>query len=208
MPYECDGDSSEKLWRVGASAGAFRTTVVFDGDREIGLEQASTSAILGYQASTRLGIVGSVGAILGGSVDHGAEGDVGGGVVGSLTATYLGLYETDSRPFLLGSLTLGHSRASAVSDDRMRYDWIATDLRAAAMVGKTVAGRFVPFASARVFAGPVSWRLGGERVTGSDLYHYTIGLGASYRIPGKLDLFAEVLGLGEESASLGASVSF
>ena len=37
---------------------------------------------------------------------------------------------------------------------------------------------------------------------------YTVGAGASYRIPGKLDLFVEALALGEQSASAGASLSF
>jgi hypothetical protein len=76
------------------------------------------------------------------------------------------------------------------------------------MVGKTIGERFVPFVTGRIFGGPVSWHLGGEDVLGSDRYHYTVGGGATYRIPGKLDIFAEVLGLGEESVSLGASASF
>jgi hypothetical protein len=90
----------------------------------------------------------------------------------------------------------------------MRYDWIAYDVRAGVMVGKTIGERFVPFASARAYGGPVDWKLGGEDVIGSDKYHYTVGLGATYRIPGKVSLFAEVLGLGEKSASLGGSVAF
>ena len=208
MPYECDGDSSSNKWRAGASGGAFSTTIVFDGDQNVDIEQASVSATLGYQVSTRWGVVASAGGILGGTVNHGVDGDIGSGVVASLSGTYLALYESEKRPFVLGSLTIGHSRTSAVSDDTMRHDWIAYDLRAGIMVGKTIGERFVPFASARAFGGPVDWKLGGEDVIGSDKYHYTLGLGASYRIPGKIDFFAEVLGLGEKSASLGGSVAF
>lgn len=208
MPYECDGDSSKKSWRAGASGGAFRSTIVFDGDQNVDIEQSSVSGILGYQLSTRAGLVASAGGILGGTVNHGTEGDIGSGLVVSLSANYLALYETDTRPFLLGSVTFGHSRTSAVSDDNMRHDWNAFDMRAGLMVGKTISDQFVPFASARAFAGPVSWKLGGEDVVGTDKYHYTLGLGATFRIPGKLDLFAEVLGLGEKSASVGGSVSF
>ncbi len=208
LPYECDGDSGQKSWRAGASGGAFATTIVFEGDRNVDIEQASVSATLGYQISTRTGVVGTAGGILGGTVDHGAEGDIGSGVVASVSATYLALFETEKRPFVLGSMTFGHSRTSAVSDDMQRHDWTAFDLRAGVMVGKTISDNFVPFASARVFGGPVSWQLGGEDVVGSDKYHYTVGLGATFRIPGKLDLFAEVLGLGEQSASVGGSVAF
>lgn len=172
------------------------------------VQQATVSAILGYQLSTRTGVVASVGAILGGSVDSTSEGDVGKGVVASATVTYLPFFETESRPFILGSLTLGHSRTTAVSDDSMSYDWTATDARLGIMVGKTFADRIVPFAAARAFAGPVFWTLGGEDVAGGDLYHYAVGAGCSYRVPGKLDLFAELIALGEKSASVGASVPF
>lgn len=208
MPYECDGDSGQTSWRAGGSAGAFSTTIVFEGDQEVDVEQASVSATLGYQVSTRTGIVGTAGGILGGTVDYGAEGDVGTGVVASIGVSYLALFESESRPFVLGSLTLGHSRTSAVSDDMERHDWTAYDLRAGIMVGKTFAERFVPFATARVFAGPASWRLGGQDVLGGDKYHYTVGAGATYRIPGKLDFFAQALGLGEKSVSVGGGVAF
>ncbi len=181
---------------------------MFDNDREVDLEQASISALLGYQVSTRVGVVASAGAILGGSVNHGAEGDVGMGVMASISASYLALYETEWRPFVLGSLTIGYSRTSAVSDDNARHTWTASDLRPGLMVGKTIAQRFVPFVAARVFGGPVKWKLGGESVTGSDKYHYTVGGGITYRIPGTLDLFVEAMGLGEKSGSLGVSVAF
>jgi hypothetical protein len=90
----------------------------------------------------------------------------------------------------------------------MRYDWTASDARIGIMVGKTFAERVVPFVAARAFLGPVDWKLRGVDVRGSDLHHYAVGGGTSYRIPGKLDLFAEVIALGEQSASLGVSVPF
>ena len=178
----------------------------FEDDTEVDLEQASVSAIVGYQVSTKTGLVASVGAILGGTVDHTSSEDVGKGILGSVTATYLPFFETETRPFILGSFTLGHSRTTAVSDDGMRHDWTAFDGRFGLMVGKTFAERYVPFITARGFAGPVSWTLGGNEVSGSDVYHYTVGVGGSFRIPGKLDLFAEVLPVGEKSASFGMSL--
>jgi hypothetical protein len=206
LPYECDGDASETKWRVGVSGGAFQTTVKFEDDTEVDVEQASISAIVGYQLSAKTGLVGSVGAILGGTVDHTTSENVGKGFLGSATVTYLPFYETETRPFIVGSFTFGHSRTTAVSDDGMRHDWTAFDGRIGMMVGKTFAERYVPFVSARGFAGPVSWTLGGNKMSGSDVYHYSVGLGASYRIPGKLDFFAEILPVGEKSASLGMSL--
>ncbi|MCP4448720.1 MAG: hypothetical protein GY811_25800 [Myxococcales bacterium] len=66
----------------------------------------------------------------------------------------------------------------------------------------------MPFASPRAFGGPVSWQLGREDVVGSDQYHYSVGVGGTYRVPGALDVFAEVLALGERSMSIGGSVAF
>ncbi len=194
---------------MGVSAGAFRTTIAFD-DVDIDLEQASVSAILGYQISDRVGLVATAGVILGGSVEHvsGISGDVGSGFVTSLSATYIPVYETESRPFLLGTFTLGVSRTTAESDNGISEDWTAADARLGIMVGKTFAERFVPFVAARVFGGPVNWRLAGQDVIGSDIHHYTVGAGASYRIPGKLSIFAEALPLGEQSLNVGASVPF
>lgn len=163
---------------------------------------------MGYQFSTRWGIVGSVGGILGGTVNHGSDGDIGSGITASLSGTYLALFEKEKRPFILGSFTLGHSRTTAVSDDSMSHDWTAYDARLGVLVGKSFGDYFVPFLSARVFGGPVNWKLGGEDVLGSDKYKYTAGLGTSFRIPGTVDLFAEVLAVGERSASVGGSIAF
>ena len=206
LPYDCDGESSSSKWRVGASTGAFRTTIEFEGETEVDMEQASVSAIVGYQLSTKVGLVASVGGILGGKVKHTTSEDMGKGALASLTVTYLPLFETDTRPFLLGSFTLGGSRTNAVSDDGRRHDWTAADGRLGLMMGKTFAERYVPFVAARVFAGPVAWKLGGESASGSDVNKYTVGFGGSYRIPGKLDVFAELLALGERSASFGLSL--
>ena len=164
------------------------------------------SAILNYQLSTRAGITGTIGAILGGDVTHTTTEDMGRGVLASVSASYLGLFESDSRPFVLGSVSLGHSRTNAVSDDNRRHTWSATDFRLGVMVGKTIAERFVPYAAARAFGGPVNWRLGGEDVVGTDIYHYAVGGGMSVRLPGQISFFVEAIPLGEQSVSGGLTL--
>ncbi len=164
--------------------------------------------MLGYQLAARVGVIASLSGILGGRIEHTDKTTMGGGVAGSLTGTLLALPETLNRPFVLASLTFGHARSSAISDDGKSHDWIASDLRAGLMVGKTFASNIVPFAVARAFAGPVQWRLADREVTGGDLHHYAVGLGATYRIPGAIDAFVELLPLGEQSVSAGASFPF
>ena len=81
-------------------------------------------------------------------------------------------------------------------------------MRLGLMAGKTFAGRYVPFVVGRVFGGPVSWTIAEQDVTGSDVHKYTAGAGFTMRIPNLLDFFAEVLPVGEQSASIGALLRF
>lgn len=187
--------------------GGFSTTIEF-GDRDVDLEQLTANATLGWQRSPRWGFLLTLGGVIDGAVTTDMERDVGPGFVGSVGATWLPLFETERRPFLLTSLSFGGSMTTAESDDGQAHRWTAFDLRLGAMLGKTFADRFTPFVAGRVFAGPVSWRLGSESETGGDAHKYTAGGGLSFRIPGSLDLFAEVMPVGEQSASLGGSLAF
>ncbi len=172
------------------------------------VEQLTATASLGWQVSPPWGLVLSVGGILGGNVSVDMERDVGAGFIGSLTGTWLPVFETARRPFVLASLTFGGATTTAQSDDGEFHRWTAFDLRAGLMVGKTLADYFVPFAAVRGFAGPVSWKIGGEDVTGGDVHHYAVGAGLALRIPGRFDLFGELLPLGEQSVNLGGTLSF
>jgi hypothetical protein len=185
----------------------FSTTIDF-GSSRVDLAEQSVVASLGHHSSPRWGVTAALGAVLDGSATTAhSQGDVGAGVVGSLTGSWLPLYEGARRPFLMMSFSLGASRTTAVSDDGQRHPLTAGDARVAAMVGKSF-GPVVPFLGARAFGGPVSWRLGGASVTGGDAHHYAIGAGLSVHLPARLDLFAEGMPLGERSATAGVSVRY
>ena len=175
---------------------------------DVAFEQFTVSLSVGRQLSTRLGLTATAGALISGTADVGGmDGDFGAGFSGSLSLAYLAIYEGERSPFLLGSVSLGalSARADAAGETSR---WTGTDLRLGLMAGKTFAGRYVPFVVGRVFGGPVSWRIDGEDVTGSDVHKYTAGAGFTARIPEVLDLFVEVLPVGEQSASLGAVLRF
>jgi hypothetical protein len=119
--------------------------------------------------------------------------------------TWLAVRERDRAPFLSLSLSLAGSRASAVADDGERRPLTAIDLRAGAMLGKTV-GPVTGFAVARGFAGPVSFRVAGEDETGGDAHHYALGAGATVRIGRRLAASVEALPLGERSVAAAVAV--
>jgi opacity protein-like surface antigen len=188
---------------VGVTGGWFSTELELGGG-EVSLSETTVMAAATYQRSPSLGFELGLGAVLDGEAgDH--EGDVSSGAAASAAVTWLALYEGERRPFVLFSLSLAGSRTDAVSDDGESHALSAFDARVGAMVGKTF-GPATPYAVARVFGGPVSWRLGGDDVSGGDAHHYTVGAGASIRIARRLNLAAEAMAIGERSATLSAAL--
>lgn len=189
---------------MGVAGGWFSTDLEL-GDGEVSISETTMMAAATYHPGPSFGVELALGAVLDGEMgDH--EGDVSSGVAVSAAATWLALFESERRPFILVSFSLSGSRAEAVSDDGEAHGLTALDARLGALVGKTF-GPATPYAVARAFGGPVSWTLGGEEVTGGDVHHYTVGAGASLRLARRLQLAVEGMPLGERSATLSASLS-
>ena len=166
----------------------------------IAIEELGAAATIGRFPSPRLGWTATAGGVLAGHIDGR---DIAGGATAAGTVNWLPLYESPRRPFIAVTGSLGTSYVRATADDLQRHRWWAFDLRAGAMVGKTLWDRVVPYAAVRVFGGPVLWTLAGADVVGGDRYHVTVGAGLVVRLPRDADLSAEVMPLGERSASLG-----
>jgi hypothetical protein len=197
---------------VSAAASTVATTLRFDDDREVDLEQQAVFASLAWRKSPRWGFSLSLGALLDGTLTPagGVAGDVGEGLAVSLGASWLPIYEGERTPFLSLAFTFASSFTSAVSDDGERADYQAFDARLEALTGKSFLDqRLTAYAAGRVFGGPVLWRLGGEDATGTDTHKYAVGGGLIVRLPwGGVDVFAEAMPLGERSYSAGAGIMF
>jgi hypothetical protein len=183
--------------------GWFSTTIEL-GAGDVPLRETTVLATVSRRSGPDIGFDVGIGAIVDGQIgDH--DGDVSAGFAASAAVTWLARYEGERSPFVLIGGSLAGSRAEAVSDDGERHALCAFDLRAGAMVGKTL-GPVTVYAAARVFGGPVSWTLAGEETTGGDAHHYTVGAGATVRA-GRFSLALEGMALGERSATLGVGLA-
>lgn len=91
-------------------------------------------------------------------------------------------------------------------EERGRYD--AIDARFGASVGKTFGGWFAPYASVKLFGGPIFWTQGEETAVGSDQFHVQGSLGAVFVLPSTVDLFVEGSPGGEQAAFAGVGLRY
>jgi hypothetical protein len=128
------------------------------------------------------------------------------GPTGGVTASFRALDEGAVPPFIL----LGASAAAALAwttpaGGGASTTFTAFDVRIGAAVGKTIADVVTPYALARAFGGPVLWSIAGAQATGTDAYHYQLGLGLVVRL-GRVDVVAEGVPLGERAVVVGVGV--
>jgi hypothetical protein len=190
------GDEAPPKWRVGATFGAFRTTLLFSDGTSPRFEQLAVSASLEYRLSEKVTLVGAGGALLAGSLG-GAPTAPGG--VGSLALSYLVLEQGKYTPFLQvsGSLAVSAFRGPAAP-------YTALDFRAGLVAGYTFLERLTPYAVFRAFGGPVFY---GDAL-GTDAYHVQLGAGLVVGLPFGFDLSAEVIPLGEQRVTAGLGFTF
>ena len=180
------------------------TTIVFAGVR-VPLRETAVTATISHFATARLGWSITAGGIVAGSIEHR---DVDDGVTVSASVSYLALFESPTRPFVAVSGSLGAAWIAGTADDGSARTWNAWDARGGAIVGKTLGKHVVPYLAARGFGGPVYWYRDGASVTGSDRWHVTAGVGATIRLPARVDLSLELMPLGEQSATAGVTARF
>ncbi len=196
--------------QVGLGFGSFQTTLRFDGDREVDVEMNTVSLSGAWLINSNWTGRVSVGVILDGDLTTGTNATYGvepGGLVavGLEHLVHVGEGLTPSVDlsfFLSGSWT--QTVAPATGE---KTDYRAADARLGARAGWNVGDNTFPYVAARVFGGPVSWELDGEDVTGTDIHHYQLALGAATRV-GSFSIWAEWAGLGEQALGAGVSTSW
>ena len=216
----------EPIARLSASYAFTSTTLLFGDGRRADLTRHTVfgSAQIPLTHSGTWSALLGAGGIAGGELTHGAARDT----VGPGFAAFTGIAArvVDGRgaiPFVQLTATISVSHMLTRTDDHgTRTDgttspgalpstprFTALDLRLGAIAGKTFADVITPYATARVFGGPVAWRFDGNEVTGTDLYKYQLGGGLSVALfDRRLDVFAEGIALGERGVAAGVGTTF
>jgi len=196
--------------QLGLGLGQFDTTIRFDGDREVDVEMSSVSVSGTWLINDRWSARAAGGILLDGKLNpgHGVTHDVDSGGVVAVGGEYRALVGDGGVPFVDLSLTLGWSWAKTLtSGDPVKTDYSAFDARFGGRAGWLIGTQLFPYSAVRIFGGPVKWTLDGDDVTGSDIHHYQIALGASYQL-GPVGIYAEWAGLGEKALSAGLSTAW
>jgi hypothetical protein len=198
-------DAARPKLRVGASALYTATSIDFGGGLRAAETRSAVLASVSYFPSTKVSLQAGLGATLGGHlVANGVGYDLADGPTAALGASWRVLDAEDARPFVV--LTALLSFEATTTPGSIGYE--ALDLRLGGVAGWTLARVVSPFVAARVFGGPVYWRYGGSRATGTDASHYQLGGGVALAIAKRVDAFVEGIPLGEQAVSGGIGVSF
>ena len=201
-------EATRPRWRAGVSGVYTSTALRFGGGLRGEETRGALLASVAYVPTPRISLQAAVGTTLGGDLTMPAGRYVFlPGVAAALGASWR---VVDAHPFVVLSSVLSFSAATTKHEglDESRTGYEAFDLRGGAVVGTTFFDVLSPYATARVFGGPVFWRYQGSAVTGTDVSHFQIGGGFAFLVARRVDVFAEGIPLGERAVSAGVSVAF
>lgn len=212
--FRCTGESGDaegpaQNFRTSASFIYSSTRLSFSNDQKADAERKLVAAALEYRVSDRIALQAGLASLVSGYLAlPRSRHEFAGGLSLSLSGSYRLLEEKGLWPFLGLTATLGFATAKTFEPRSATVAYNAFDLRVGALVGKTVADVLTLYAAGRVFGGPIFWRNEGARVTGTDIYKYQVGGGASLALWRRIDVFVEGIALGEQMLSAGLGVSY
>lgn len=194
--------------RLGATYFYTTTSLRFGDGLSPDERRQGVLATFDRSLSPRLVLQLGLGALVAGDLrQDGVAYRAGAGPAAAVALTYRLVGDRASDAFVaLTGQTTASTATTEGGGERERLS--AIDVRIGAVAGIPVAEVLRPFAVARVFGGPIFWRWHGESRTGTDAYHYQLGLGASVAPGAGFDLFFESVLLGERGFSAGVGWRF
>jgi hypothetical protein len=193
-------------WAVGVSGLYTSTRLRFSGGLSADQIRYATLATLAYLPTAKLVLQAGAGAAFGGSLTL-ADGEYqfSPGPTALVGADFRAF--DDGRYFLILTSGLSFSSARTHASGEAGESYQAFDLRLGAQFGLQLAQIVRPYATARVFGGPIFWRYENEAVTGTDTHHYQLGAGLAVRLSKALSVFAEGIPLGEQAVAVGIGLA-
>lgn len=191
-------------------AGGIDSTLRFDDDQEVDVSMTLFSISGAYFFQSGWTVRASVGALLDGSLQPTPQTshDFETGFLASAGVEYSVRPNRGWAPSVDLSLFFGGLWTETLaSSGNLKTDYSAYDARLGAMAGWSITGATFGYVAGRVFGGPVNWELGGEEVTGTDINHYQLAVGAAVQIA-PVAIFAEWAPLGEKGWSAGLSATW
>jgi len=193
-------------WVVAASGLYTSTRLRFGDGLQADQVRYAALATLAYLPTAKLVLQAGVGAAFGGSLTlSDGEYRFSPGPVALLGADFRAF--DDGRYFLILTSALSFATARTNKSGEASESYHAFDVRLGAQFGVELARSVRPYATARVFGGPIFWRYENEAVTGTDVHHYQLGAGLAVRASKALNLFAEGIPLGEQAVAVGVGVA-
>ncbi|HET8724888.1 MAG TPA: hypothetical protein VFM53_11890 [Anaeromyxobacteraceae bacterium] len=187
-------------WRVAGSFGWLASTLRFSGV-DAPFVQRSVAASLTRNLGPDWSVSAGAGAVISGSLDaNGVQYAMDPGWLVRFGATWMALDARGPWPFLAVSGSLAASGVTTVAPDGARAPLTSVDAGLSASAGWPIAGVVAPYVGAKVFGGPVWWTLAGSSVTGTDVNHWQVAIGAAASLPLGIDLLVEWAPLGARSA--------
>lgn len=195
--------------RAGASYGVFATELAFGTNHDAFMERRAATVSLSYRYTDTITLQAGAGATLGGRFVFDREHfTFDPGWIASAAATWKVVGTKRDEPFLLVSGALAASGGVTRDPRGNTESMYGIDLRLSVTAGKTFFDVLSPYLLARAFGGPVIWKYRGEDQLGGDKYHFQIGAGLVVALPGRFDVFAEGVPLGERAVVAGAGYTF
>ena len=195
---------------MGAALGSLSSTLRFDNEVEVDIQMQTVSLAASKQLNDKLSLRGGIGLIHDGTLNPEnrlAQNVMPGGVI-AVGLEYLQATGEGYTPSIDYSFFV--SASSTKTEDPLtqkQTNYFSSDLRLGARASWNISYKYFPYLSARVFGGPVSWKMDNTEVMGSDIHHYQVALGTAVQF-GSMGTFLELSPLGEQTASVGFSYAW
>lgn len=195
---------------MGLSYGFSDTRLLFVGGDRFRFRQWASAASFLATLPDGLVLGASVGALMGGLAEGSADRWViEPGLVWALTVGRRWFGTEAKIPFLLmvGTISGSSTRTRRLSDGQ-GAPLHAFDGKIDLSVGWTLGEAWSPYLAVRAFGGPVVWRIDGQTLIGSDLYHVSLAAGFNLSLSNRVSLYFDGAFVGMRSLGGGASLRF